>query len=384
MVYYSAFFLRLYMPYKYPFLDLVAINAPYQEAFKLQLQAHLKHAHFISGSAHSQFLQAFSQYCQSPHAIGVNSGLDALTLMLRAYQILGLLPQGSGVLLPSFTFIATAQAILHNALVPQFVDIGKDYLLDPCALEASATPQTKAILVVHLYGQVANMQAIKAIANKHGWLVLEDCAQATGALYAQQRVGSLGHAGAFSFYPSKNLGALGDGGCVLSSNSQLIETIRVLSNNGSPDKKDSLYLGYNSRLDSIQASFLHVKLPHLDTHNAKRRALAQIYLDTINNPYVYLPCVHNIEEHVFHLFVIRISQGLRSQMQKHLASYSIETRIHYPIPIHLQRTFKEYANLSLPYTTRYSQEVLSLPISPTQSIEDTLFIAKAINAFKPI
>ncbi|CCF80092.1 Aminotransferase [Helicobacter bizzozeronii CCUG 35545] len=365
------------MPYQYPFLDLSTLHAPYKDRFKQILARHLEDSGLINAPTNTHFINAFSHYCQSDHGVGVNSGLDALTLMLRAYQILGALPKGAGVIVPSFTFIATILAILHNDLIPQFVDVGADYLLDPKLIESAITPQSKAILVVHLYGQSANMHALQAIAKKHQLLLLEDAAQAHGALFEGQKVGSLGHASAFSFYPSKNLGALGDGGCVLSSNPEVIEMVRILGNDGAPHRDHALYAGFNSRLDSLQASFLHAKLPDLDCNNAKRRAVAQLYFEGITNPHIILPPIRNFDEHVFHLFVIRTHA--RDQLQKYLAKHSIETSIHYPIPCHLQPLLSAYNHIDLPNTQRFSQEILSLPISPTQSLEATHFIIEAIN-----
>lgn len=371
------------MHYQYPFIDLSAINAPYKDAFARSLRDHLEHAGFVDSSANAHFLSAFSQYCQSDHAVGLNSGLDALTLMLKAYQVLGALQKGDEVLVPSFTFIATILALLHNDLVPKFVDIGNDYLLDTHLLESAITPKSRAILVVHLYGQTANMRAINTIAQSHDLLVLEDAAQAHGALFEGKRAGNLGHASAFSFYPSKNLGALGDGGCVLSPHAELIEMVRILSHNGAPCKNSALYLGFNSRLDSLQASFLHAKLANLDADNQKRRNIAKLYLEKITNPYVILPSIREISEHVFHLFVIRVRSGLRGTLQAHLAKHSIESRIHYPIPTHLQPVLSAYKHVHLPNTQAFSQEILSLPISPLQSQEDTHFIIDKLNAFTP-
>ncbi|GMT38200.1 DegT/DnrJ/EryC1/StrS family aminotransferase [Helicobacter bizzozeronii] len=365
------------MPYQYPFLDLSALHAPYKDRFKQILARHLEDSGFINAPTNTHFINAFSHYCQSDHGVGVNSGLDALTLMLRAYQILGALPRGAGVIVPSFTFIATILAILHNDLIPQFVDVGVDYLLDPKLVESAITPQSRAILVVHLYGQSANMHALQAIAKKHQLLLLEDAAQAHGALFEGQKVGSLGYASAFSFYPSKNLGALGDGGCVLSSDPKVIEMVQILGNDGAPHRDHVLYAGFNSRLDSLQASFLHAKLPDLDCNNAKRRAVAQLYFEGITNPHIILPPIRNFDEHVFHLFVIRTHA--RDQLQAHLAKHSIETSIHYPIPCHLQPLLSAYNHIDLPNTQRFSQEILSLPLSPTQSLEATHFIIEAIN-----
>ncbi len=307
------------------------------------------------------------------------NGLDALTLILGAYGF-GL---GDEILVPSNTYIATILAITQNQATPVLVEPCVDtFNIDPSEIEKKITPKTKAILLVHLYGQCADMGPILSIANKYGLKVIEDCAQAHGAIWNGKRVGSLGHAGAFSFYPGKNLGCLGDGGAITTDDDDLATKLRALRNYGSQKKYYNQYKGVNSRLDELQAAFLSVKLPHLDKENQHRRVIASLYLNRIDNPYITLPAhPQHSEEHVWHLFVVR--SPYRNDLQDYLQNRGIQTLIHYPLPPHSQEAFKEWSDISLPISEMLHEQVLSLPISPQITVEEASHIVEVMNAYCP-
>ncbi|WP_461201876.1 DegT/DnrJ/EryC1/StrS family aminotransferase [Anoxybacillus sp. TBDG-1] len=361
-----------------PFLDLRALNAMYRNDIQEAIERTIHRGWYILGEEVQSFEKEFAQYCQTKHAIGVANGLDALTLILRGYGI----GEKDEVIVPANTYIATILAVSLVGAKPVLIEPDMmSYNIDPEKIEEKITERTKAIIVVHLYGQVANMRAIKKIAQKYQLKVIEDAAQAHGALYEGKRVGNLGDAAGFSFYPGKNLGALGDGGAITTNNDQLAEKLKALRNYGSIEKYVNLYKGCNSRLDEIQAAILRVKLKYLDEDNEKRRNIAEYYLEHIKNGGVTLPIVQNRDRlsHVWHLFVVRVEH--REKFQTHLKKYGIQTLIHYPIPPHKQRAYKEWNNLYLPITEEIHRTVVSLPISPVLHLEDVKKIVKTINSY---
>lgn len=327
------------------------------------------------------FEQAFADYCGVKHTIGVANGLDALILTIRAWKELGKLHSGDEIIVPANTYIASILAITENDLVPVLVEPDEHtFNLTAEGIAAAITPKTKAILPVHLYGQIAPMTEIMALAEAHQLLVLEDCAQAHGAAIAGKRVGSWGNAGGFSFYPGKNLGALGDAGAITTNDDELATAVKALRNYGSLVKYENLYQGVNSRLDEIQAAMLSVKLAYLDGETARRRMIAKRYLAEINHPHITLPRWERDEEHVFHLFVIRTQE--RSALKQYLADKGIQTVIHYPIAPHKQACYRAIKHEALPVTEKIHQQVLSLPIDPVMTDEQISYVIESINQFK--
>jgi len=363
-----------------PFLDLKASNAQYRNELVDACTRVIDSGWYIGGSELEQFEQQFANYCGTKYAIGVANGLDALILTLRAWKELGKLKDGDEVIVPSNTYIASILAISANNLAPILVEPCVDsFNIDPKKIEAAITSRTKAILPVHLYGQLADMPAIMDIAKRHELLVLEDSAQAHGASLNGKRAGSWGDASGFSFYPGKNLGALGDGGAITTSDHDLAGTIRALGNYGSYKKYENIYKGVNSRLDEIQAAMLRVKLSHLDTEIAKRRTVATAYIEGINNKDIVLPS-QSENSHVWHLFVIRSKE--RKALQSYLESQGIQTLIHYPIPPHQQQAYEEWSHLSYPISEQIHDQVVSLPIGPTITKQQVDKVINAINLFQ--
>lgn len=357
-----------------PFLDLRAphleLHVELREAFERVLGS----GWYILGDEVKQFEQAFSDYCEVKHCIGVGNGLDALHLILRAYDI----GTGHEVIVPSNTFIATWLAVSYAGATPIPVEPDvRTYNIDPERIEASITPRTRAIIPVHLYGQPAEMDAINAIARKHDLRVIEDAAQAHGARYRGKRVGALSDAAAFSFYPGKNLGALGDGGAVTTNDPNLAEKLRALSNYGSRLKYHNEVKGFNSRLDELQAAFLYEKLKRLDSWNGQRKLIALEYLNALRDADVGLPYVPEWADPVWHLFVVRHPR--RDQMQKALSEAGIGTMVHYPIPPHLQAAYSElgYGEADFPIAEKIHAEVLSLPMFPGMTSEQVGQVAAA-------
>ena len=364
-----------------PFLDLQSINAQYRAELVEACTRVIDSGWYISGNELSQFEQEFATYCGSAHCIGVANGLDALILTLRAWLELGRLQPGDEVIVPANTYIASILAISANGLTPVLVEPdAASFNISPANARTAITAKTRAILPVHLYGQLADMPAIMALAREHGLLVLEDAAQAHGAAIAGKRAGSWGDAAGFSFYPGKNLGALGDAGAITTQDAELAQTLRALRNYGSHEKYKNLFKGVNSRLDEIQAAMLRVKLSKLELEMQHRRSIAAIYLQNIHHPAVQLPQVASPEQHVWHLFVIRTGQ--RTALQQHLAAQGIQTLIHYPIPPHQQQAYAEWNAQSYPLTEAMHQEVLSLPMGPTLSEGEALQVAEMVNSFK--
>lgn len=361
------------------FLDLQKINAQYREELIEACTKVIDSGWYIHGNECKEFEREFAEYCGTKHAIGVANGLDALMLILRAYKELGFMQDGDEVIVPSNTYIASILAISQNNLVPVLVEPDSDYLISPEKIEQAITPRTRAILPVHLYGQTCQMDKINEIAKKHNLKIVEDSAQSHGAYFGDKRSGNLGNASGFSFYPGKNLGALGDGGAVTTNDDELASTIRAIANYGSHKKYENLYKGVNSRLDEIQAAMLRVKLKHLDQEIEARRKIANYYLANIKNPNITLPTVRLNDNHVWHLFVIRCAD--RNALQKHLVDHGVQTLIHYPIPPHKQLAYKEWVDQSYPISEQIHREVLSLPISGVQSIDDTKRVVEAIESF---
>lgn len=363
-----------------PFLDLKKPHQDLRDELTAAFQTVLDSGWFIMGQQLVEFEKEYAAYCGSKHCIGVGNGLDALHLILRAYDI----GEGDEVIVPSNTYIATWLAASFVGATPVPVEPNPNsYNLDPNKIEAAITPRTKAIMAVHLYGQTADMVPINAIAKKHGLKVIEDAAQSQGARYQGKRAGALGDAAGHSFYPGKNLGALGDAGAVTTDDDELAHKLRVLRNYGSQIKYKNEVKGYNSRLDELQAALLRVKLPQLDRWNEQRRALAAIYLEELKDvAQIRLPQTDADNEHVWHVFAILHPQ--RDALQKHLQDAGVGTVIHYPIPPHLQDAYTEL-NLgvgSFPISESIHQQIISLPLDPYLSIDEVRQVAAAVRSFQ--
>lgn len=369
-----------------PFLDLKTLNAQYADELKAAASRVIDSGWYVQGEEVNKFEQSFAEYCGTKHCIGVANGLDALILVLRAWKELGKLKEGDEIIVPANTYIASILAITENRLKPVLVEPDEiTYNLCPKKLKAAITQNTKAILPVHLYGQLANMPEIMAIADDYKLLVLEDSAQAHGAELEGRKAGNWSHASGFSFYPGKNLGAIGDAGAVTTNDDELAKTIRALGNYGSHKKYENLYQGLNSRLDELQAALLRVKLNYLYKETQRRREIAIAYSKGINNPLIILPVekeitIEELNNHVFHLFVVRTRN--RSALQQHLLDSGINTVIHYPIPPHHQQAYKNLVDSVLQLTVDIHNEVLSLPISPVMTDEQVKFVINACNDFK--
>lgn len=364
-----------------PFLDLKAINAQYRDELVAAATRVIDSGWYIQGAEVNAFEEEFAEYCGSSHCVGVANGLDALTLTLRAWKEMGRLQEGDEVIVPANTYIASILAITENRLKPVLVEPDEaSYNLCPRKTAEAITPNTKAIVAVHLYGQIAPMQELMQLADKHSLLVLEDAAQAHGASIGGRKAGSWGHAAGFSFYPGKNLGALGDAGAVTTADEDLARTIRALGNYGSHKKYKNLYRGVNSRLDEMQAAFLRVKLRNLDAEIKRRRDVADYYLKNINNPSIELPKVSNPQGHVWHLFVVR--SGDRDYLQKALELLGVQTLIHYPIPPHQQQAYIEFRRKNYPLTEIMHKQVLSLPMSPRITDKEASVVIDAVNSIE--
>ncbi len=360
------------------FLDLKAINAQYKKELLEACETVIDSGWYIQGTQCSKFEEEFAKFCGAKYCIGVANGLDALTLIIRGYKEIGVLENGDEVIVPANTYIASILAISQNNLTPILVEPQLDTLLiDSSKIEDKITKKTKAIMVVHLYGQTCEMDEIYKLAKKYNLKVIEDSAQSHGAFYKDRRCGTLGDASGFSFYPGKNLGALGDAGAVTTDDKKLADTIKALKNYGSHKKYENKYKGVNSRLDELQASLLRVKLRYLEQEITNRKDIASFYIQNIKNSAITLPIVET--DSVWHLFIIKVKR--RDELQKYLLDNNIQTLIHYPIPPHQQEAYQEWNKLSFPITEKIHKEVLSLPISGLQSIEDTQQIVRVINEF---
>lgn len=368
-----------------PFLDLKAINQQYRRALIEAATRVIDSGWYVLGEEVNAFEQEFAKYCGTSHCVGMANGLDALVLTLRAWKEMGKLKDGDEVIVPANTYIASVLAITENQLKPVLVEPDiETYNLSLQKIREAITSRTKAIVAVHLYGQLAPMKAIMDLAEEHQLLVLEDSAQAHGAMQDGKRAGNWGHASGFSFYPGKNLGALGDAGAMTTNDPELAHTVKALGNYGSHKKYENLYQGLNSRLDEIQAAILRVKLQQLDTDTLIRKQIALAYCHGIRNPLVHLPIngdltVSRLDHHVFHLFVVRVQQ--RTAFQEHLKAAGIDTLIHYPIPPHRQQAYRAYSSMTLPLTERIHKEVVSLPIGPTMSLAEVRQVIEAVNCF---
>ena len=362
------------------FLDIKRITDSFEPELSQEVQRVISSGWYLLGEEVKKFEDNFASYCGTSYCIGVANGLDALTLILRAYIELGVMSERDEVIVPANTFIASILAISNNNLTPVLCEPSlDDYLIDTAKIESLVTKRTKAIMVVHLYGQTVDMDEVNRIANKYGLKVIEDSAQAHGAVYKGRRTGNLGDASGFSFYPGKNIGALSNGGAVTTNDKALADTIRVIANYGASEKYINLYKGTNSRLDEIQSAILSVKLKRLDIDNDRRRAIAKSYLKNISNPEIILPIVRDWESNVFYVFPIRCKY--RDELQKYLRAQNIETLIHYPIPPHKQGAYKEWNNKSYPITEQIHDEILSLPVSPVMTDEEVEVVMNAVNKF---
>lgn len=366
------------------FLDLKKINIQYRNEFIKYFTKFINSGVYIGGEELENFEREFSNYCGTKYSIGVANGLDALTLILRSYIELGKLKKNDEIIVPANTYVATILAISANQLIPVLVEPKiETYNIDHNLIEEAITKKTKAIMAVHLYGQLADMKNINLIAQKHNLLVFEDSSQAHGAEYDGCKAGNWGNASGFSLYPSKNLGALGDAGIVTTNNNQVSSIIKAIRNYGSKKKYYNFYKGVNSRLDTLQAILLSIKLKYLEKETNKRRLIANNYLKKIKNQEIILPTIPNPlvnRSHVWHLFVIRVKR--REKLQKYLLNKGIQTSIHYPIPPHKQKAYKELKNKSYPITEKIHNEILSLPLSSVQKIENTNKIIECLNKWK--
>lgn len=365
------------------FLSLKNLNGQYRDELLQACAQVIDSGWYINGTALKGFEQRFAEYCGVKHCIGVANGLDALTLTLKAWKILGLLQDGDEVIVPANTYIASVLAVSESGLTPVLVEPDEvSFNLEPGAVRAAISERTRVILPVHLYGRAAPMAALKAIAEEFDLLILEDSAQAHGAAVDGKRVGGWGHASGFSFYPGKNLGALGDGGAITTNDSALAEVLNALRNYGSHEKYKNIYVGVNSRLDEIQAAMLDVKLKYLDQEVARRRQIASAYSTGISNPHLVLPSHGEADQHVWHLYVVRTSS--RAALQAHLLQQGVQTLVHYPIPPHKQQAYQQLNHLSLPVTERLHEQVLSLPMDPTLDDASVQRVIAACNSFAPV
>lgn len=374
------------------FLDLKKVTESHREEIEKATLRVVNSGWYLQGEENKNFERDFAEFIGTSHAVGCANGLDALILIFRALIELKRLKPGDEVIVPANTYIASILSITENGLVPVLVEPDRESLqIDPDLIGQSITPRTKAILIVHLYGRCAYNERIAEICKRHDLLLIEDNAQAHGCLYRDRRTGSLGIAAAHSFYPGKNLGALGDGGAVTTSDPELAEAIRTLANYGSSEKYIFRYRGRNSRLDEIQAAVLDVKLTYLDEDNEKRRQIARIYFNGITNPDVVLlgkdlyfsqdPDKKAPVDNVYHIFPVLTDH--RDSLQSYLKKNGVQTLIHYPVPPHRQECYKDWASLSLPVTESIHDRELSLPISPVMTAEEARRVVDLINSFDP-
>lgn len=363
------------------YLNLKKMTEKYSAEISDAVNRVIRSGRYLQGCENDIFESNYAGYIGTKYAVGCASGLDALKLIFKAYIELGLMHKGDEVIVPANTFIASILAITENDLVPILVEPDiNTYQIDGNLIEKAVTSKTKAVLLVHLYGQCAFTEKIERVCRKYDLKLVEDNAQAHGCEYRGMKTGSLGCAAAHSFYPGKNLGALGDGGIITTDDEKLASLMRALSNYGSTGKYIFKYKGHNSRLDEIQAAVLNVKLMHLDEDVKLRRNVAKAYIQGIKNPLISLPQVSSWEEHVFHIFPVRCSK--RDRLKNFLSEKRIQTLIHYPIPPHKQECYKEWNDMQLPITEKIHDEELSLPISPVLMEEETMYILEQINKFR--
>jgi len=359
------------------FLELYKVNEQYRHDIQLRLQGVLDSGWYLLGQQNEEFCRNFAAFCGTQYALGVANGMDALNLIIKGY---GFGP-GDEIIVPANTYIASILAISENGCTPVLVEPDLDtYNMDPALIEEQITPHTKAIMVVHLYGQAMAMEPIWHLAKKYHLKIIEDSAQAHGAIYQGRKTGNLGDASGFSFYPGKNLGAMGDAGAITTNDAALYAKVKALANYGSHVKYENLYKGVNSRLDEIQAAILDVRLKGLDRDNAQRRERTAYYRTHIKNPLIVLPQAYEEQAHVWHVFVVRTEN--RAALQQYLAEREIQTLIHYPIPPHKQKAYAEWNNRSYPVTEKICREVLSLPLSPVLSVEEAQRVVEAVNDYR--
>lgn len=355
--------------------NLYLLNEPFMESYRESFADSLNKGWFILGNKVNAFEHEFATYCGSGYCAGLASGLDALVLALRYFEF----PEGSEVIVPSNTYIATILAIYNNGLVPVLVEPDVNtYNIDPLKISEKITAKTKAIMVVHLYGKCCDMEPIMGIAEKNGLKVIEDCAQAHGATFKGKKAGTFGDFGAFSFYPTKNLGALGDGGALTTDDASVIEKIKALRNYGCHEKYYNNYIGVNSRLDEVQAGFLSVKLPFLDKINAHKQKLAGLYQEGLKSDFIR-PVTHPDFKDVYHIYTIRHQE--RDRLRAYLLKHNIKTEIHYPVPPHQQKALKDRLKGDYPIAERIHQTTLSLPVSYSHSVEQIEEVITVMNDF---
>lgn len=364
-----------------PYLSLKKVTQQHEEEICQAIDKVVRSGWYLQGEAVNRFEKRYAQYIGTQHCVGCGNGLDALTLILHAYKEMGVLQEGDEVIVPANTYIATILAITANGLCPVLVEPSLETLeLDDTLLEQAITSRTRAIMLVHLYGRCAYTERIGQLCRKHNLKLIEDNAQAHGCRFGTQRTGSLGDAAAHSFYPGKNLGAMGDGGAVTTNDPQLAQTLRALANYGSSRKYVFPYKGHNSRLDEIQAAVLNVKLQYLDADNLRRKQLANSLNTLIGNPLVTVPILPD-RDNVWHIYPILCPQ--RDALQAFLAQKGIGTIIHYPIPPHQQEAYREWNTRSYPITERIHAEELSLPCNQTMTDDEIKYVAETINSFEP-
>lgn len=364
-----------------PFFDIKTENDEYINSYHQALDGFLNEGQFILGEPVKRFEADYALYCQVKYCVGVSSGLDALRLIFESYIRMGKLKKGDQVLVPAHTYVATTLSVIHSGLIPVFVEPDKNgYNVSLETVTSAYNNSIKAILVVHIYGELVEMQPIIEFAESNGLLLIEDAAQAHGAMNADGvRAGALGDAAAFSFYPTKNLGALGDAGSVTTNNKELADTIRTLRNYGSQKRYYNKFDGFNMRLDALQANFLKIKLKDLCSKNKRRQEIAWQYVNEVDNPKIKLPFHPHNDSHVFHLFVVQVES--RDKFVNYLSHHDIETLVHYPIPPHKQEALSDYREISLPRTENYHQKVVSLPIYPSLKAAQMDHIIEVLNKY---
>lgn len=363
------------------YLDLKRTTAMHAAEIQQAVASVVTSGRYLRGEATAAFEQAYAKYIGTAHCIGCGNGLDALTLIFRAYMAMGVLHEGDEVIVPANTYIASILAITENRLRAVLVEPSMEtYEIDDALIDAAVTPRTRAVLIVHLYGRCAYTERIADVCRRHGLLLIEDNAQAHGCQYHGRRTGSLGHAAGHSFYPGKNLGALGDAGAVTTDDQQLADAIRAIANYGSERKYVFGYRGVNSRIDEIQAAVLTTKLQYIDKENQRRKDIAHYYQGHIHNRHIVLP-PEGGNDSVWHIFPLRCAS--RDELQAHLREQGVQTMIHYPIAPHRQACYNEWRGLSLPVTEQIHREELSLPCAPYLSDGECAQVAEAVNSYLP-
>ncbi len=363
---------------KMKYLDLKSVNAPYEEEMRQAIDEVLHRGWYLKGEATRQFEQHYAAYIGTKYCVGCANGLDALTLILRAYKEMGVMQEGDEVIVPANTYIASILAITENRLKPVLVEPDIHTLqIDDSLIEAAITPRTRAIMIVHLYSRCAYTERIGELCRQYELKLIEDNAQAHGCTFGNRKTGSLGDAAGHSFYPGKNLGALGDAGAVTTDDAELAAIVSALGNYGSPQKYVHDYIGRNSRIDEIQAAILDIKLKYLDEANQRRKKIASLYINKVKNPRIVMP--QSDRDSVWHIFPVLCDR--REELQEYLKANDVETQIHYPVPPHQQQCYHEWKELSFPITERIHREELSIPCHPAMTDEEVDIIIRLLNAF---